>query len=72
MSQRYNGKTKRPKLQDTQLGILKIFVFCQKIDWRSLGPGESGAGVMYLSMSRVATLLETPGNLRSSRKLLEK
>ena len=24
MSQRYNGNTKRPKLQDTQLGILGI------------------------------------------------
>lgn len=26
----YNDNTKMPKLQDTQLGISKIHVFCQK------------------------------------------
>ena len=45
MSQRYNDNIKRPKLQDTQLGILKIYVFCQKIQQRVSGPGESAGGV---------------------------
>ena len=40
---------KRPKLQDTQLGILKFYAFCQKIQQRALGPGESAVGVTYLS-----------------------
>ena len=31
MSQRYNDNIKRPKPQDTQLGILKTYAFCQKI-----------------------------------------
>ena len=51
MSQRYNDNIKRPKLQDTQLGILKIYVFCQKIQQRVSGPGESAGGVtQYLSL----------------------
>ena len=50
MSQRYNDKTKRPKLKENQVGILKIYLFCQKIQQRSLGLGESTAGVTYLSM----------------------
>ena len=33
MSQRYDN-IKRPKLQDTQLGILKIYAFCQKVQQR--------------------------------------
>ena len=45
MSQTYNDNIKRPKLQDTQLGISKIYLFCQKIQQRSSGPGESAAGV---------------------------
>ena len=45
MSQRYNDNIKRPKLQDTQLGILKIYVFCQKIQQRVSGPGESAGDV---------------------------
>ena len=43
MSQRYNDNIKRPESQDTQLGILKICTFCQKIQQRALGPGESAA-----------------------------
>ena len=35
--------------QNTQLWILKIYAFCQKIQQMVLGPGESAAGVMYLS-----------------------
>ena len=30
MSQTYYDNIKKPKLQDTQLGILKIYAFCQK------------------------------------------
>ena len=41
MSRRYNDNKKRPKLQDTQLGTLKIYAFCRKIQQRALGPGES-------------------------------
>ena len=40
---------KKPKSQNTQLWILKIYAFCQKIQQMVLGPGESAAGVMYLS-----------------------
>ena len=43
----YNDNTKRPKLQDTQLGILKIYGFCQKIQQEASGSVESAAGVMY-------------------------
>ena len=50
MSQRYNENIKRPKLKENQLGILKIYVFCQKIQQRASGPGESTAGVTYLSV----------------------
>ena len=35
MSQRYNDNIKRLKLQDIQLGILKVYAFCWKI---SRGP----------------------------------
>ena len=45
MSQRYNDNTKRPKLQDTQLGILKIYAFRRKIQQRLSGPGKSTTGV---------------------------
>ena len=31
MSQRYNDNTKRSKPQDAQLGMLKIYEFCKKI-----------------------------------------
>ena len=50
MSQRYNDNTKRPKLQDTQLGILNFFAFCWENQQKALGPGESAAGVTDLSM----------------------
>ena len=40
MSQRYSGNKKRPKLEEIQPGILKIYVFCQKIQQSSLAPGE--------------------------------
>ena len=46
MSQTYNDNIKRSNPQDTQLGILKIFAFCRKIQKRASGPGESTAGVM--------------------------
>ena len=50
MRQRYNNNTKGPKPKENQLGILKIYPFCQKIQQRASGPGESAAGVTYLSM----------------------
>ena len=51
MNQRYNDNIKRAKPQDTQLGILKIYAFCQKILQRALDTVESAAGVMqYLSL----------------------
>ena len=46
MSQRYNDNIKRPKLQDIQLGILKIYAYFRKIQQRVSGPGASTAGVM--------------------------
>ena len=50
MSQIYNDNTERPKLKENQLGVLKIYAFCQRIQQRTSGPGESAAGVTYLSM----------------------
>ena len=44
MSQTYNYNIKRSKLQDIQLGILKVYAFCWKIQQRALGPGESAEG----------------------------
>ena len=41
--------TKMPKVKENQLWILKIYAFCWKIQQRALGPGESAAGVTYLS-----------------------
>ena len=34
---------KKPKSKENQLGILKIYAFCQKIQQRASGPGESTA-----------------------------
>ena len=45
MSQTYNDKIKMPKLLDTQLGIIKIYAFCQKIQQRTLDPRESAAEI---------------------------
>ena len=50
MSQRYKGNIKRPKPQDTQLGISRVYAFCRKIQQRASSPGESTGGVMYLSL----------------------
>ena len=44
MSQRCDN-IKRLMPQDTQLGNLKIYAFCQKILQLALGPGESTTGV---------------------------
>ena len=44
MSQAYNDNIKA-KLQDTQLEMLKIHPFCQKIRKKDLGPGETVAGI---------------------------
>ena len=48
MSQRYDKK--RPKSQDIQLVILKLYTFYRKTQQGLSDPGESVAGVMYLSM----------------------
>ena len=50
MSQTYNENTKRSNTKENELGILKIYAFCRKIQQRVSGPRESTAGVMYLSM----------------------
>ena len=34
---------KKPELKENQLGILKIYAFCQKIQQSASGPGESTA-----------------------------
>ena len=34
---------KKPESKENQLGILKIYAFCQKIQQRASGPGESTA-----------------------------
>ena len=52
MSQRYNDNTERPKLEENQLGILKVYAFCQKVQERASGPRESAAGVTYLSENK--------------------
>ena len=45
-----NDNIKRPKPEENQLGILKIYTFCWKIQQRASGPGESAADVTYVSM----------------------
>ena len=52
MNQRYNDNTKRPELKENQLGILKIYAFCQKIQQRASGPGGSATGVIYLPVRK--------------------
>ena len=49
MRQRYNDNTTMSKPQENQLGILKIYTFCQKIQ-QIPQVQESTAGVTYLSM----------------------
>ena len=50
MSQICNDNTKRPKPQDIQLGILKIYAFSREFKHRASGPGEGTAGVRYFCM----------------------
>ena len=50
MSQRYNDNTKKPKLNETQPGILKIYICCWKIQQKGLSAGESAAGITYSSI----------------------
>ena len=38
------------KPQDTQLGVSKIYAFCQKIYHGTSGLGESSAGIMYVPL----------------------
>ena len=44
---------KRSKAQNTQLGILKFYAFCRKIQQRASGQGESAAGVTYYQSLRI-------------------
>ena len=50
MSQIYNDNIKRQQLQDILLVILKIYTFYQKIQQRTLGPGENGITYLLLRM----------------------
>ena len=50
MSQICNDNTKRPKPQDIQLGILKIYASCREFKHKASGPGEGTAGVRYFCM----------------------
>ena len=45
----YYYNTKNSKPQDTLLGISKIYASCQEVQQGSSCPGESAAGVTYLS-----------------------
>ena len=47
MSQTHNDNIQRPVPQETHIGIFKIYAFCQKIQQRHSGAGESTAGVTY-------------------------
>ena len=40
MRQIYNDNTKKPKPKENQLGILKIYAFCLKIQQKTSDPGE--------------------------------
>ena len=40
MRKRYTDNTKKPKPKENQLGILKIYAFCQKIQQKTSGSGE--------------------------------
>ena len=55
MSQSYNNNTKRPKLKNTKLVILKIYTFCQKIKQKVSDPGESAAGVTSQKVTSSST-----------------
>ena len=47
---KHNDNAEMPKPKENQLGILKIYGFCQKIQQSASGTGESIAGFCYLSM----------------------
>ena len=55
MSQTNNDNIKRPKLQGTLLGILKTYAFCQKLQRRASGSGESTAGVTWYDFKNTPT-----------------
>ena len=48
MTQRYNDNTKRPKPKENQLGILKIYAFCQKFQQSTSGPVERCWGYIFV------------------------
>ena len=58
MSQRNNDNTKRPKTQDNQLGIIKMYAFCQKIQQSASGPRESTWGYVSVFENTPKKLLQ--------------
>ena len=50
MSQRCNDNILLAKAKRKSARDLKNYAFCQKIQQRTSGPGESAAGITYLSM----------------------
>ena len=63
MRQTYYDNIKKPKLQDIQLGILKIYAFYQKIEQRASCPGGSTVGVTYYVFQNI------PKNLLVQRRV---
>ena len=65
-----NDKTERPKKKENQLGILKFYTFCQKIQQRPVGLGESywerSIGFTYQSRKYIWKVA-----LSSPKKLLQ-
>ena len=47
----------RPNPQDTQLGILKIYAFCWKIQQEASAPGLSAAGFTYVFENKSKELI---------------
>ena len=50
MSQRFDDNTKRSKSKENQLVILKIYLFCWKIQQSASDSEENTSGVTYLSV----------------------
>ena len=59
MRQKYNDNIKRPKFKENQIGIIKMYAFCQKIEQRTSGPGESAAGDNLVNKQTIAILILT-------------
>ena len=64
MTQKYNDNMKRPQSYDTQLGILKIYAFCQKIQQSASGPEESAAGVTQYLFEKTPKIVVVQGRVQ--------